>query len=231
MHRIRAICFDLDNTLWDVWPVIVRAEQAMYEFLAARYPRLTAQYSLDALRAERENAVAAEPHRQHDFSYLRVAVLRRCARQVGYPEALAEEAFAVFIAARNVVSLYSDVLPALQTLTTRYPLLTLSNGNADLKTIGIDRYFVASFAAREVGALKPDPIAFRHVLRHLQLAPEQVLYVGDDPHADVQGARSVGMQAVWVNRDGALWRSEFGIPPPAVATLDGLLSLLPATLA
>lgn len=37
---IRAVCFDLDNTLWDVWPVIRRAEQAMYDLLALRYPQI-----------------------------------------------------------------------------------------------------------------------------------------------------------------------------------------------
>ena len=31
MGGIRAIIFDLDNTLWDVWPVIVRAEHAMHD--------------------------------------------------------------------------------------------------------------------------------------------------------------------------------------------------------
>ncbi len=41
--KVRAICFDLDNTLWDVWPVIMRAEQKMYDFLAQRYPRVVAK--------------------------------------------------------------------------------------------------------------------------------------------------------------------------------------------
>ena len=49
LSAVRAICFDLDNTLWDVWPVIVRAEQAMYDFLALRYPRVTAAMTVEMI--------------------------------------------------------------------------------------------------------------------------------------------------------------------------------------
>ena len=47
MPPIRAICFDLDNTLWDVFPVIMRAERAMYDFLAARYPKTVANNTIE----------------------------------------------------------------------------------------------------------------------------------------------------------------------------------------
>ena len=54
LSNIRAVCFDLDNTLWDVWPVIQRAEQAMYDFLALRYPRVTAAMTVEMLREARD---------------------------------------------------------------------------------------------------------------------------------------------------------------------------------
>src|SRR5215471_9209200 len=106
MREIHAICFDLDNTLWDVWPAILRAEQEMYAFLNERYPRVCAKYSIEGLRAARERVIHEEPHMSHDFTYLRLASLRRCADEVGYDASLAEEAFAIFFAARNAVTLY-----------------------------------------------------------------------------------------------------------------------------
>jgi len=102
----------------------------------------------------------------------------------------------------------------------------LTNGNANLGLIGLQHFFEHRFAAREVGALKPDPRAFRHVLDNARLDPSQVVFVGDDPVADVQGARNVGMQCVWMNRNGALWSSDLGAPPLQIGRLTELLPLL-----
>jgi FMN hydrolase / 5-amino-6-(5-phospho-D-ribitylamino)uracil phosphatase len=223
---ISAICFDLDNTLWDLWPAIVRAEQEMYAFLQEQYPRIASRYSVEALRAERERVVADEPHMHYDFTYLRKVSLKRCADAVGYCEPVAEEAFAVFFRARNTVTLYQDVPAALDKLRRRFRLFTLTNGNADLAAIGIDHHFEGRFAARDVGALKPAAAAFKHVLDQTRLHPKEILFVGDDPVADVQGARAAGMKPVWVNRSGALWSAEFGVQPDTVTTLDELDLLL-----
>ncbi len=53
MRAFKAVCFDLDNTLWDVLPVIMRAEQVMYDFLGQRYPRVVAAMSIEAMREAR----------------------------------------------------------------------------------------------------------------------------------------------------------------------------------
>ena len=62
--RVRALCFDLDNTLWDVWPVIRRAEQAMYGYLVQRYPKITAAHTVETMRAARERTAALYPQMQ-----------------------------------------------------------------------------------------------------------------------------------------------------------------------
>ena len=89
------------------------------------------------MRSAREQTAAAYPQMRHDFTFLRKQTLRDHAREFGYAEAMAEEAFDAFIQARNEVDLYADVLPALEQLRTRYRLFTASNGNADLGQIGI----------------------------------------------------------------------------------------------
>lgn len=59
-------------------------------------------------------------------------------------------------------------------------------------------YFQAFAFSDEVGVYKPAPAMFQHVLYHLDLdtEPEAVLHVGDDPEADVAGARAAGMRTV-----------------------------------
>jgi FMN hydrolase / 5-amino-6-(5-phospho-D-ribitylamino)uracil phosphatase len=220
--KVRAICFDLDNTLWDVWPVIVRAEQKMYDFLSQRYPRVVANMTLEMMRKAREQTAAAHPQMRHDFTFLRKQTLREHAREFGYAEAMVEEAFDAFIQARNEVELYEDVLPALEQLGKRYRLFTASNGNADLGKIGIAHFFERTIAARHVGALKPDPAIFRKVIEGTDLEPHEVVYVGDDPQLDVAGARGAGMQAIWIDRQGSDWPPEI---PPATYTVRTLAEL------
>ena len=209
---IRALCFDLDNTLWDVWPVIRNAEQAMYDFLAERYPRIVASLTVEALREAHEQTAAKYPQMKHDFTFLRKQTLREHADEFGYAECMVEEAFDVFIQARNRVELYEDVLPALETLKNQYRLFTASNGNADLTQIGLAHYFERSVAAREVGALKPDPLIFQKAIEGTDLSAQEVIYVGDDPLLDVVGSRSAGMHPVWMDRVGEPWPAD--IPPP-----------------
>jgi 2-haloalkanoic acid dehalogenase type II len=224
--KVRAICFDLDNTLWDVWPVIVRAEQKMYDFLAQRYPRVVANVTIEMMRAAREQTAAAHPQMRHDFTFLRKQTLREHAREFGYAEAMAEEAFDAFIQARNEVDLYADVLPALEQLRTRYRLFTASNGNADLGQIGIAHFFERTIAARQVGALKPDPAIFHKVIEGTDLQAHEVVYVGDDPLLDVVGARGAGMQAIWIDRQGSEWPPEIAPAAHTVRSLTELTQLL-----
>jgi putative hydrolase of the HAD superfamily len=224
--KVRAICFDLDNTLWDVWPVIIRAEQRMYDFLAQRYPRVVASMTLEMMRSAREQTAAAHPQMAHDFTFLRKQTLREHAREFGYAEAMAEEAFDAFIQARNEVDLYADVLPALEQLRGRYRLFTASNGNADLGKIGLAHFFERTIAARHVGALKPDPAIFHKVIEGTDLQAHEVVYVGDDPQLDVAGARGAGMHAVWIDRQGLQWPAEIAPPAYTIRSLTQLVDLL-----
>ena len=71
-----------------------------------------------------------------------------------------------------------------------------------LEAAGLSRYFRAIVSSGDVGLRKPHPAAFRAVLSRLSSSPEEALMVGDDPEADVGGAKSIGMRAVWVVRPG-----------------------------
>jgi len=205
MREVQAIIFDLDDTLWDVGPVILRAEHAMLQYLADRYPRVLDMHTVEFMRDVRARMALENPAMRHDFTWLRRQALRVHAREAGYPETMVDEVFAVFYRARNEVVLYDDVLPALEALQQRFRLFAISNGNADLAAIGLARYFERSLAAREAGMLKPDPRIFAMLLERAGLAPRHAVHVGDDPEADVEGARRAGVAPVWLNRYGDNW--------------------------
>lgn len=196
--------------------MIVRAERRLRDWLRQHCPRIPERFSQEDMRSARVALAADEPHRAHDLTYLRRAALARHARECGYSESVVDHAFEVFFTARNELTPFSDVVPALERLKGRYALATLSNGNADLRRIGLADYFVASLCAREVGAAKPDPRCFATLTEALNLAPQEVLYVGDDPVHDVQGARDAGLRCAWMNRTGMPWpadlrRAEFEV--------------------
>jgi putative hydrolase of the HAD superfamily len=225
MREVQAIIFDLDDTLWEVGPVIVRAEHAMLDFLATRYPRVLELHTLDSMREVRARMAIEHPAMRHDFTWLRLESLRRHAREAGYPETMAQEAFAVFYRVRNEVTLYDDVLPALERLHLRFRLFAISNGNADLAAIGLARFFEHTLAARDAGMLKPDPRIFGLLLQRVGLGPARVVHVGDDVIADVEGARRAGVTPVWLNRAGEHWPT--ATPPPlTVGSLTELPDLL-----
>ena len=103
LSDVRAIAFDLDNTLWDVEPVLARAEAQLGEWLREHCPRIAASLSLEDMRRARFELAQREPHNAHDVTYLRLTALGAHARAHGYEEEVAQQAFAVFLAARNQV--------------------------------------------------------------------------------------------------------------------------------
>jgi FMN hydrolase / 5-amino-6-(5-phospho-D-ribitylamino)uracil phosphatase len=224
--KLRAICFDLDNTFWDVVPVLDRAERELHGWLATHCPGAVSADDFGTVRRERELVAADHPARSHDVSFLRHEALRRCVVAAGHPVALATEAYEVFIAARNRVEPFADVVPALGRLGRRYRLFTLTNGNADLTRIGLDAHFEIRLAAADVGCAKPDTRIFAALLACAGLKPSEVLHVGDEPLTDVVGAHGAGMPAAWVNRRGDEWPAELMPPRYTVSDLGGLADAL-----
>jgi FMN hydrolase / 5-amino-6-(5-phospho-D-ribitylamino)uracil phosphatase len=225
LEDIRAIAFDLDNTLWDIEPVLARAEQRLIEWLREHCPRIPERVSLEQMRAAREQLARELPERAYDLTYLRTAALARHARACGYEEEIAVRAFEIFFAARNELEPFADVRPALERLQLRYTLATLSNGNADLARIGLAGLFALSLNARQIGAAKPHPRCFERLARELGLPAGAILYVGDDPRLDVEAARASGLRTAWVNRRAFEWPSELA---PADLTVPDCAQLADA---
>lgn len=223
--RIRAISLDLDDTLWPIWPTIERAEKVLHNWLVEHAPMAAALFSSpSALREIRNHMAASRPDLKNDLSAVRRESIRLALYRAGENPLLADEAFDVFFAERQRVTLFEDALPSLQFLAARFPLVTVSNGNADLERVGIGPYFRACVSAREFGVGKPDPRIFHAAAGAVDLTPQDVLHVGDDATLDALGALNAGMQAAWVNRSDNLWPHELE-PHVTLANLNELCDL------
>jgi putative hydrolase of the HAD superfamily len=213
--RVRAITIDLDDTLWPIGPVMLRAEERLDAWLRAHCPPVAAAYPIAAMRALRDRVADENPGLAHDFTGQRLLCLRAAMQPHGYGEQHVDAAFAEFYAARNEVECYSDALPALESMAARYPLVSLSNGNADLERIGLARFFHFSISSRSFGKAKPAAEIFHAACAGLDLPPAEVLHIGDDPALDVLGAHAAGLRSAWLNRSGAAW--DHAVRPDVIA--------------
>ena len=226
MHRIRAISLDLDNTLWEIDPVIHNAEDALWSWLSENYPAIPERFSADSLLEVRHAVMEEYWEKSHDFRFLRKKVLAQVAAEAGYDDSLVEPAFKIFDDARNTVELYPDVLPDLEILFEQYTIVALTNGNANLQTIGIRHLFHGVVTAAEAGAPKPERQIFEVAIAEAGVAPEEILHVGDHPETDIDGARQAGLRTAWINRTGEEWPEHLDAPDAVVSTISELRTLL-----
>ena len=205
---IQCIAFDLDDTLWECQPVIQRAEQALYRYLAANYPKITQAYSFIKLTQHRKHFMITHPEMEHDLSQLRRCWLQHLAHQFAYDEQMAKHAFQIFWLMRNKVQFYDGVLDILDKLSQRFRLGVISNGNADINQIGVGALFDFSVSASEAGVAKPHANIFKLAVHKAQCQTNEIIYIGDDPVCDIQGANQAGLHAIWYNPKALAWQGD-----------------------
>lgn len=113
----------------------------------------------------------------------------------------------------------------LEALGARLPVGIVSNNLYDeqtekLRVCGLDRFVTTLIVSERAGVAKPDPAIFRLALRDLQCEAGECVMVGDAWTADVAGAQSAGLRAIWFNPRRLP-------PPPGEAPVPTLLALEP----
>ena len=223
---IELITFDLDDTLWVTAPVIISAEAAMHDWLAANAPKLGA-LDLEAYQALRQRVLSDEPQLKHRISALRRRVLFHALNDAGYENAagMSDAAFEVFIEARHALHVFPSAEPTLKLLAQDYALGVVTNGNADVRRIGLGHHFKFVLCAEDIGVAKPDARLFHKALSLGGVAAGSTVHVGDHPGDDIAGAQQAGLRAIWFNPGGKRWDGDKA--PDAEV---GCLSELPAVL-
>ena len=232
MTTVKVIAFDLDDTLWDLKPVIIRAEQRLHGWLLGAVPQI--DYSPERTRGIRQRLLQEEASLAGRITELRRRVIESVLVDSGVARTtaslLADDAMEVFLQARNEIDLFEGAYEALSNLSLKYTLGALTNGNADVRRLGLDHLFSFVFSAEQVGAPKPDPALFHSAIRWTGVTPREMVYVGDDPVLDIDAAKRTGLRTIWVRTDrkpepGETIPDEIighvGDLPAAIARLDG----------
>ncbi|KXK52850.1 MAG: HAD family hydrolase [Chloroflexi bacterium OLB13] len=100
--------------------------------------------------------------------------------------------------------------------------------DAELDAHDLTQYFPrCRLSAADAGFLKPHPEVFRRALTKIGVGPKEAVFVGDNLAADILGAKSVGMKAVWRKPAAGGGGREYDIKPDAtIQTLDELPGLI-----
>ena len=216
MSRIKLITFDLDDTFWDIGPVIINAEVKTREFIDKKLGGEIAWGNMQEYLAVRKTLILDNPAMEYDLTLLRKGMMNHYLQSyfasVSDRDALIDQAFDFFLEERHKISFYEGVIDSLDRLAKNFSLGILTNGNADMHKLGIDSYFDFSIASEDVKSAKPDNGHFTKALEVSSLNPENVLHIGDHQTCDMVGAMNAGFNVLWFNKKMEYW--EQGEPEP-----------------
>jgi putative hydrolase of the HAD superfamily len=232
--RIRAVLFDLDDTLLDTRNSMEAALAATCDLALDSSSGLTqegireAYYAVsEELRWQQEaGCLSFTTERAMDLHRWR-EIAMRCEVAPAYADTLSAHYYGCRL--RNY-RLFPDVPERLPQLLNCFQLALMTNGQSDLQrkkiaVVALDRWIPRAYISSEVGARKPDPRFFCHALAELGCEPHVAVMVGDSLPHDIAGAAALGIRTVWVNRQGQEPLADVK-PDATVQDLHGLANLL-----
>lgn len=232
LKRIEAITFDLDDTLYDNYDVIRRTDAETLKFMQGFHPAL-ADVAPDTVRLMRTELLAQDAEIYHDVTQWRRQAVLLAMTRAGLSRREAEQGTAAtmetFAQWRSKIFVPQENHDALAALAERWPLVAITNGNADPHACGLAQYFQFTLRAGEHGRAKPYADMYKKASLKLDLPLEQILHVGDDLTTDVAGSVRCGMQSCWINlREGDLMhiRDARLLPHIEISQLASLTALL-----
>lgn len=222
--EIRAVLFDLDNTLFDHSTSARTGVDAFLRHLGTEQSdELTRswfeieQVNYDRFLTKKLSFHEQRRERLRDF-------LPQTGLAVPKTDTQLDDLFAVYLRKYEEAWIaFPDAAPALLDLRAAgIPVAVVTNGNHDQQTskinrIGLEPLIDRIFSSELTSHAKPAPEAFAEPCKSMRLSPAQTLYVGDNYRVDIEGARNAGLQAIHLNREGARGKG----------TIQSLAELLP----
>lgn len=206
---IRAVLFDLDNTLFDHAASARAGVDAFLQHLGTGHSDelIHSWFEIEQVNYNRFLANELSFHEQRRERLRQFLPLTELAV---YPtDPWLDELFAIYLQHyEEAWTAFPDAAPALQTLRdTGMQLGVVTNGNHHQQTSKIDRIGLEPlldriYSSELTGHAKPAPDAFLQPCISMQTSPAKTLYVGDNYRVDIEGARNAGLKAIHLDRDG-----------------------------
>jgi HAD superfamily hydrolase (TIGR01549 family) len=230
-NKIKAILFDVDETLFDR----VLAQQAILELIVKQMPQvfdgydpgrvLAAFLKSDQIYTDLFNNGAPSEGSRDRRSKLFLQLL-------GIDEKYTAKITELYVKDYPGVKAHVDgAVPVIKKLSRKYQLGVVSNGFTDvqyrkLEAMGLRDLFSCIVLSEEFGIRKPNPGIFHQAALLLHMQPQECLYVGDSYTNDVIGAKNAGMHVCWFNRDSQQIPDEKIKPDFVITKFEELPGLL-----
>ena len=201
LARVKFLTFDIFGTVMDLTGSLAGPAE---EFLSAHGSEMTGQ----AFYAEWRERQRIEQYQDNLLMLGHSGYLETCRRAFVYclkkhNVTYTREAVREFMAVYKGLQPYADAVEGLRSLSERYRLVALSNGEQwyleELLGNNIPVAFDAIISVDQVGAFKPAPGIYRKAIQRLGCEPGEIMMVA--AHAfDILGAQACGFRAAYVNR-------------------------------
>jgi len=191
---MKAIFFDLDNTLYDNKQYFLGAFKDISNYLSKKY-------SISQGKVYK-NLVTLWQEKTSAYPYLFNDLLEISGIKNG---GLVEKIVKIFNKYKGNLKLYSGVITTLQELKKRgYKLGIITDGNVKrqkrkIKLLGIKNFFEEIIYTKEITP-KPSKKVFLVAIQKLKVNLKNAFYVADNPLIDFAGAKKIGMETVRLKR-------------------------------
>jgi len=213
--NIKMITFDLDDTLWDNYPVITKAEIDTRKWIEDRVGKVH-WGDLNNFLKLREDLIKKNPCIAWDISMLRKEIFREKLSHIKskkLKDKIVNGAFEIFISKRHEIKLFDGVESSLKKLSKKYILGALTNGNADIYRLEIGKHFKFSISSLEAKNSKPNRAHFDMAVKnYTNISFDNVLHIGDHQINDIFAAYNLGIDTLWFNNKNAEWSQKFKKP-------------------
>ena len=214
--KYKLITFDLDDTFWDIAPVIIKAEKDTSAWLQKTVGEIE-WGSMSDFMGIREDLIKVMPSLEWDIGLLRKEIYKQKLKNIVPNESerneLINTAYSMFLEKRHEVIFYDGVYDAIEKLSKKYYLGILTNGNADIFKYDIGRFFNFSISSFDVQDNKPNKPHFESAKnKYENISYEEIIHIGDHQINDVYGAYHLGMKAIWFNNMNNEWNQSFDKP-------------------
>jgi putative hydrolase of the HAD superfamily len=206
MTKIKAVLFDIDDTLYDR----ANSQPLVLERIVLQLPHIfegiDKQRALDAfLESDRISTADWEAglHVDDIRDYRSNIFLEALGLPLDYAEKITE----TYLREYPFINAPVDgAVELVQKASRHFKTGVISNSLPDvqykkIETLGLGRFFSCVVLAAEINLKKPDPAIFIYAAKQLKVLPGECLYIGDNYENDIKGAKGAGMMTCWFRRE------------------------------